>query len=71
MGPVLPMRELAWLMAELRTHHRGHGRTLSAAMVEALAAHRLDGGMALRIRYERRAEGNVIAVPARTIPLAS
>ena len=47
---VLPMRELAWLMAELQTHHRAHGRTLSAAMVEALAAaHRLDGGIAVSV----------------------
>jgi hypothetical protein len=45
---VLPMRELAWLMAELQTRHRGEGRTLSAAMVEALAAaHRLNGGIAV------------------------
>jgi len=45
---VLPMRDLAWLMAELQTHHRSQGRTLSAAMVEALAAaHRHGGGIAV------------------------
>jgi hypothetical protein len=45
---VLPMRELAWLMAELQHRHRAEGRTLSAAMVEALAAaHRLNGGIAV------------------------
>jgi len=45
---VLPKRDLAWLMAELQTHHRSQGRTLSAAMVEALAAaHRHGGGIAV------------------------
>jgi len=41
---VLPMRDLAWLMAELQTRHRAEGGTLSAAMVEALAAARRHGG---------------------------
>lgn len=45
---VLPMRDLAWVMAELQSRHRAEGRTLSAAMVEALAAaHRLGGGIAV------------------------
>lgn len=45
---VLPMRDLAWLMADLQTRHRAEGRTLSAAMVEALAsAHRHGGGIAV------------------------
>ena len=45
---VLPMRGLAWLMAELQTRHRAEGRLLSAAMVEALAAaHRHGGGIAV------------------------
>jgi hypothetical protein len=45
---VLPMRDLAWLMAELQSRHRAEGRALSAAMVEALAAaHRLSGGIAV------------------------
>jgi hypothetical protein len=44
----LPMRELAWLMAELQTRHRAERRTLSAAMAEALAtAHRLNGSIAV------------------------
>lgn len=48
---VLPLRELAWLMAELQYRHRAEGRTLSAAMVEALAAaHRFNGGIAVSTR---------------------
>jgi hypothetical protein len=35
---VLPLRELAWPMAQLQQRHRAQGRQLSAAMVEALAA---------------------------------
>jgi hypothetical protein len=35
---VLPLRRLAWPMAELQQRHRRDGRQLSAAMVEALAA---------------------------------
>ncbi|HXA31337.1 MAG TPA: hypothetical protein VNV87_03680 [Acidimicrobiales bacterium] len=45
---VLPLRELAWTMAELQNRHRLEGRILSAAMVEALAAaHRLDAAIAV------------------------
>jgi hypothetical protein len=45
---VLPLRDLAWLMAELQRRHRADGRALSAAMAEALAAaHRLEAGMAV------------------------
>ena len=45
---VLSMRELAWSMAELQNRHRVAGRSLSAVMVEALAAaHRLDTGIAV------------------------
>jgi hypothetical protein len=45
---VLPLRELAWLMAVLQHRHRAEGRNLSAAMVEALAAaHRFNGGIAV------------------------
>ena len=45
---VLPMRELSWPMAELQQRHRGQGRGLSAAMVEALAAaHQLQAGIAV------------------------
>ena len=45
---VLPLRELAWPMAELQVRHRVDGRRLSAAMVEALAsAHHLGGGIAV------------------------
>ncbi|MGH9281847.1 MAG: hypothetical protein ACRD0S_02805 [Acidimicrobiales bacterium] len=48
---VVPMPELAWLMAELQTRHRSEGRPLSAAMVEALAAaQRLDAGIAVSRR---------------------
>ena len=47
---VLPMRELASLMADLQHRHRSGGRMLSAAMVEALAAaHRFNGGIAVSI----------------------
>jgi hypothetical protein len=35
---VLGFREMAWPMALLQTRHRSEGRSLSAAMVEALAA---------------------------------
>jgi hypothetical protein len=43
---VLPMRDIAWLMAELQTRHKSAGRGLSAAMAEALAAaHRLGVGI--------------------------
>lgn len=35
---VLSLRELAWPMALLQARHRREGRSLSAAMVEALAA---------------------------------
>jgi hypothetical protein len=45
---VLSLRTLAWSMAELQHRHRGEGRTLSAAMVEALAAaHQLSAGLAV------------------------
>jgi hypothetical protein len=48
---VLPMRDLVWQMAELQTRHRAEGRTLSAAMAEALAAaHRHDGGIAVSVQ---------------------
>lgn len=35
---VLPLRQLAWPMAQLQHRHRTEGRPLSAAMTEALAA---------------------------------
>lgn len=35
---VLSLRDMAWPMALLQTRHRSEGRSLSAAMVEALAA---------------------------------
>lgn len=45
---VLSLRDLAWSMALLRTRHRAEGRSLSAAMVEALAAaYRLGAGIAV------------------------
>jgi hypothetical protein len=45
---VVSMRELAWPMAELQARHREGGRTLSGAMVEALAAaHHLGTGIAV------------------------
>lgn len=45
---VLNMREMAWPMALLQTRHRSQGRSLSAAMVEALsAAHHLGGSIAV------------------------
>jgi len=48
---VLPMRAVAWLMAELQRRHRAEGRALSAAMVEALAsAHQLGAGIAVSTR---------------------
>lgn len=47
---VLPLRALAWSMAELQHRHRAGGRTLSTAMVEALAAaHHLNGGIAVSV----------------------
>lgn len=47
---VLPMLEIAWLMAELQARHRAAGRGLSAAMLEALAtAHRLGVGIAVSV----------------------
>ena len=45
---VLSMRDIAWPMAQLQAQHRAGGRSLSAAMVEALAtAHDLDGALAV------------------------
>ena len=45
---VLTLRDMAWPMAVLQTRHRSEGRSLSAAMVEALAAaHRLGGAIAV------------------------
>jgi hypothetical protein len=45
---VLSMRELSWSMAELQQRHREGGRSMSAAMVEALAsAHHLGAGIAV------------------------
>jgi hypothetical protein len=45
---VLRLRDMAWPMALLQTRHRAGGRSLSAAMVEALAgAHRLGQGIAV------------------------
>ena len=45
---VLPLRHLAWPMAELQQRHRALGHHLSAAMVEALAAaHELQAGIAV------------------------
>ncbi len=45
---VLSLRDMAWPMALLRTRHRAGGRSLSAAMVEALAAaHLLGKGIAV------------------------
>jgi hypothetical protein len=47
---VLPLREISWSMADLRHRHRAEGRTMSAAMVEALAAaHRLNAGIAVSV----------------------
>ena len=40
---VLSLRDMAWPMALLQTRHRAGGRSLSAAMVEALAAAHLLG----------------------------
>jgi hypothetical protein len=40
---VLNLRDMAWPMALLQTRHRAGGRSLSAAMVEALAAAHLLG----------------------------
>lgn len=49
---VLSIRDLAWSMATLQTHHRSAGRSLSAAMVEVLAAaHRLGRAIAVS-RYD-------------------
>ena len=45
---VLSLRDMAWPMALLQTRHRAGGRSLSAAMVEALAAaHRLGRAIAV------------------------
>lgn len=45
---VLSLQEMAWPMALLQTRHRSEGRSLSAAMVEALAAaHRLGQAIAV------------------------
>lgn len=45
---VLPMRDLAWPMAQLQARHRAERRNLSAAMVEALAAaHHLKAAIAV------------------------
>lgn len=45
---VVPLRDLAWSMADLQRRHRASGRNLSAAMVEALAAaHRLGAAIAV------------------------
>lgn len=45
---VLSLRDMAWPMALLQTRHRAAGRSLSAAMVEALgAAHRLGQAIAV------------------------
>ncbi len=45
---VLSMRDLAWPMAQLQARHRAASRSLSAAMVEALAAaHHLDSSLAV------------------------
>lgn len=45
---VLSIRDMAWTMALLQTRHRSEGRSLSAAMVEALAAaHRLGQAIAV------------------------
>lgn len=47
---ILPMRELASLMANLQHRHRIGGRLLSAVMVEALAAaHSFGGGIAVSV----------------------
>jgi hypothetical protein len=48
---VLSLRDMAWPMALLQTRHRAGGRSLSAAMVEALAAaHRL--GRAIAVSHD-------------------
>ncbi len=45
---VLSLRELLWSMAELQQRHREAGRSMSAAMIEALAsAHHLGAGIAV------------------------
>jgi hypothetical protein len=45
---VLSLRDMAWPMALLQSRHRSEGRSLSAAMVEALAAaHRLGRAIAV------------------------
>ena len=45
---VLHLRQLAWPMAQLQHRHRSHGRRLSAAMVEVLAAaHALQAAIAV------------------------
>lgn len=48
---VLPLRTLAWPMAQMQHRHRRLGHHLSAATVEALAAaHALDAGIAVSER---------------------
>jgi hypothetical protein len=48
---VLSLRDMAWPMALLQTRHRAGGLSLSAAMVEALAAaHRL--GRAIAVSHD-------------------
>ena len=48
---VLPLSELSWSMAELQRRHRAEGRSMSVAMVEALAAaHRLHAAIAVSVR---------------------
>jgi hypothetical protein len=45
---VMSLRDMAWAMALLQTRHRAGGRSLSATMVEALAAaHRLGRAIAV------------------------
>ena len=48
---IVHLRHIAWPMAQLQHRHRGEGRPLSAAMVEALAAaHALDAAIAVSER---------------------
>lgn len=62
---VLALREIAWPMALLQSHHRSEGRPLSAATAEALAAaHHLGGAIAVsrndvgpHLRAAARADG--------------
>lgn len=67
---VLPMRALAWPMAELQARHRAHRQNLSATMVEALAAaHHLHAAIAVsrhdvgpNLQAAARADGIVFHV---------